>query len=1144
MNNANCKSRSFQGLMVTQFLGAFNDNAFKVVVSLLALRNMPQTAEGAQFVSMIGALFIIPFILFSPYAGFLADRFSKRSVIIAAKIAEALVMGLGFFALASGNLLGLCAVLFLLSAQSAFFSPAKYGILPEILDNAELSKGNGYLQMWTFLAIIFGTACGGQIVTIFFDISYASIFFIFISAVGIAASIFITRVPAHPAQQFEVNAFRNTVRTIKDIKRNKPLFLTLVAICYFWFSGAVFQMNAILFGKTVLVLSEIQVSILLTAAAFGIGLGSALAGRLSGGKVEFGLVPVGALGMTAFYLMLGNRLLSFSQTLLFVLFIGIFGGFFIIPLNAYFQQQSPPAERGRFLAASNLLSSMGILFASVILWFLGTVIGFDAARIFSIMGLLSFAAMLYIFRTLPDTFLRFFNWVLTHTIYRVRVSGIEHIPQEGGALIVCNHVSYVDPSLLLASVQRPIRFLIYRGIYDNVFLKPFCRIVKGIPVSLYDGPKAMMKSLKEAREAIEAGDLVCIFAEGGLTRTGNMLPFNQGFEHIMKDLDAPIIPACIDSIWGSVFTYENGRYFWKMPKRFPHPIAVCFGAALPSFSKTHQVRLAVQELMADAFAMRGPEQKKLHIEFIHEAKKHPFRFCMADSTGVRLSYIKVLTAVMVMSQQLFGKDEEESPDEMVGVYLPASCAASLVNGAILFSGKIPVNLNFTGSKESLDSAVRQCGMRRIVTSRKFLEKASLEEREGMIFLEDIQKEITQSERIKTLLAALLLPPALIKIFFVKGNKVNTNDVATIIFSSGSTGEPKGVMLTHTNIFSNIEGLYQVLNLRRGDVVMGVLPFFHSFGFTATLCCPVGVGIGVVYHANPLDAGTVGRLIKKYKATVLMGTPTFISAYMRKCTKEQFQSLRYVVVGAEKLKQNVSEAFYEKFNLIPFEGYGATELSPIVSMGIPDYISRKEDITQTGHKEGTVGHPIPGVAAKIVNPDSFEQLSTDEEGLLLIKGPNVMKGYLNQPEKTKEVIRDGWYISGDIATIDKDGFICITDRLSRFSKIGGEMVPHIKIEGEISNILGAVEPVCVVTAVPDEKKGERLAVLYTGDLNIEEIWGRLNQREIPKLWIPKREHFYQVKEIPLLGSGKLDLKKIKSMAREIAASATEGGANDE
>lgn len=731
-------------------------------------------------------------------------------------------------------------------------------------------------------------------------------------------------------------------------------------------------------------------------------------------------------------------------------------------------------------------------------------------------------------------FLRMLNWIITHSLYSMRVIGRENIPTKGGALLVCNHVSYVDPLIVFGTVKRHVRFMTFQGIYNNFFSRPVCKITGAIPVSLYDKPKAILKSLQQAKQAIEQGHIVCIFAEGGLTRTGNMLPFTKGFEYIMKDLDAPIIPMHIDRIWGSIFSYWEGKYFWKMPKMIPYPVTISFGKPMPASSRNYQVREAVQVLSADAFKLRGQDQKKLHIAFIDEVKKHPFKFCMADSTKLKLNYLQVLVSMLLFSKKILELNKNKfREEEMIGVLLPTSVAASIVNGAIFCAGKIPVNLNFTTSKESIDSSIKQCRMNMIITSRKFIEKIKFEQSGHMVFIEDLKAQISKKEKVLTSLAGIFLPSFLIKELFVKGDRINIDSIATVIFSSGSTGKPKGIMLSHGNIFSNIEGIYQVLNLEHDDVIMGILPFFHSFGFTANLCFPLGAGLSVVYHSNPLDAACIGSMIQKYKAAIIMGTPTFFSAYAKKCSKEQFSSIRFAITGAEKLKESISRDFFEKFGIVPFEGYGATELSPIVSLGVPDYINKQQRIKQVGFKPGTVGHPIPGVAVRIVDPNTLKPLPLGEQGLLLVKGPNVMKGYLFAPQTTKEVIKDGWYVTGDIAKIDEHGFIQIMDRISRFSKIAGEMVPHVKIEDEIMKITGVSEPFCAVTTVPDERKGEKLVVLCQRIIDTDWLWKKLNACPLPKLWIPKKEDFYYVDEIPLLGSGKLDLKKIKSMAQEIA-----------
>ena len=735
---------------------------------------------------------------------------------------------------------------------------------------------------------------------------------------------------------------------------------------------------------------------------------------------------------------------------------------------------------------------------------------------------------------IEQALVRLFIWVMAHTVYQLRVQNADRVPTNGGALLIANHISYVDALFILAVLKRPVRIIMSRKMYDLPVLNWFGRILRVIPIDHEDGPKAIIKAFADARQAIDDGELVCIFPEGVLTRTGNMLPFNRGFEHIMKGLKAPIIPLYLDNIWGSIYSFANGRYFWKMPKVTLYPISIVFGGPMPPDSKAYQVRQAVQELGAEANILRGVWRKKLHLAFIDEVKRHGLKFCMADSMGGQFTYSKTFAAAVALSKTLFPSSRRpKETNEMVGILLPSSCMAAISNIAVAFAGKVPVNLNFTLSQESFDSCIKQCRMQTIITSRAFLEKLGTQPRPEMVFLEDLKLKINSVQTAIYFLSALILPKGLLTALYVQGDKTNVDDVATVIFSSGSTGEPKGVMLSHANIFSNIESFYQVFNIRRDDVVVSALPFFHSFGFTATMCFPIGTAVGVVYHTNPLDASTIGKMAMKYKGTILMGTPTFLSAYVKKCTKEQFAHVRMAVVGAEKLKEALAQAFKEKFGVLPFEGYGATELSPIVTVGFPDYVSQETMERQVGNKFGKVGHPIPGVAVKVVDPDSFETKASNEEGLLLVKGANVMKGYLNNPAKTAEVMKDGWYITGDIATIDEDGFIKITDRLSRFSKIGGEMVPHIKVEENIMEAIGATDPVVTVTSVADEKKGEKLVVLYTVDIDLDAIGDSLIRKGIPNLWIPKKENFFKIDAIPLLGTGKIDLKKIKTLAQDLA-----------
>jgi acyl-[acyl-carrier-protein]-phospholipid O-acyltransferase/long-chain-fatty-acid--[acyl-carrier-protein] ligase len=392
------------------------------------------------------------------------------------------------------------------------------------------------------------------------------------------------------------------------------------------------------------------------------------------------------------------------------------------------------------------------------------------------------------------------------------------------------------------------------------------------------------------------------------------------------------------------------------------------------------------------------------------------------------------------------------------------------------------------------------------------------------------------ERIGAFLSSFL-PVGLLESSLGRGKRpVELDDLATIIFSSGSTGEPKGVMLSHYNIGSNIQQLEQVLGLTHQDRVLGVLPFFHSFGFTGTLCLPAVVGVGAVYHSNPLDAKTIGPLVKKHKLTFLLATPTFLQLYMRGCGAEDFGSLRLVMTGAEKLPERLATAFEEKFGIRPLEGYGCTECGPGVAVNTDDF--RSAGFMQVGGKRGKIGHPLPGVSVHIVDPQNGTPLPLGQAGLMLVRGPNIMQGYLGRPEKTAEVLKDGWYVTGDIAALDEDGFLQITDRLSRFSKIGGEMVPHIRVEEQLHELAGVTEQTFAVAGVPDEKKGERLVVLHKlADGTLQATLEKLAQSDLPNLWKPRPDQFFHVEALPYLGTGKIDLRKVKEMAVAFAAGTT-------
>jgi len=1118
-------------LFVTQCQGAFSDNMFKFVVIFTAMSQFPNEADQDRLVALIGVFFAVPFILLTMTGGFFADRCSKAHMAVRIKTAEIVIMSIAACGLYYSNLNVLIGVIFLMSAQSAFFGPVKYGLLPELLEEKRLSWGNGYIGLGTFIAVILGTIAGGFLFDWFDNQAATGVILTLLAVAGYLASRGIKRMPpADPNKVYRINFLGEFWQQLKYARKDRVLFLSVIGSTYFWFLGALVQQSVMIYGRNELDLSFRSTSILFAMMAVGIGIGSFLAGYLSARKIEYGLIPLGALGVAVFSFCMGQSGLSTTYFGLFLGLLGFFGGFYIIPINAIVQHRPEKERKGSVIAMQAFLSWGGIL-ASAGVYLLLKNIGLETGEIFIFIGAITLVGTVYVIWLLPDSLLRLLLVILTNTIYRIRVLGRDNIPDKGGVLFVCNHLSYVDALLLVASIDRPIRFIMAQDIYTNKFIKPFARIMGAIPIPTTARPRETIAALKHARDLIQKGEVVCIFAEGQISRTGNLLPFRKGFERIMKGLHEPILPINLDGVWGSIFSFERGRFLYKWPRKIPFPVTVSFGEAMPPQSPPFEVRTAVQDLATQAWPNRKIYFDTLHRKFVHTAKHHPFRFAMSDPRSGRLSYGALLPKVIFMARTLRPHWQDQ---EKVGILLPPSVPGALVNYAAFLMGKVPVNLNYTLSENAIASCIEQCGIKTIVTSKLFLARTKLQLPETSLFLEDLLHKPKLSQKIISFLMAWTLPVRVLEKSLGQARKIELDDTATIIFSSGSTGEPKGVMLSHYNIASNVEQIGQTLALGKRDVLLGILPFFHSFGFTGALALPPTLGIGVTYHANPLDSKMVGSLVEENKVTYLIATPTFLQIYLRGCQAEQFKSLEFVMVGAEKLPERLAMAFEEKFGLYPVEGYGCTECSPVVSANTRDF--RKGNLHQVGIKPGKIGHPLPGISIRIVDPDSHTAVPTGSAGLMLVKGPNVMQGYLGKPEKTAEVLQDGWYTTGDIAAIDEDGFLTITDRLSRFSKIGGEMVPHIKVEDVLHELIEETEKSLAVSSLPDERKGERLVVLHCLTASrLEECHSKLAEADIPNLWKPRRDLFFHVDSLPYLGSGKLDLSLLKELARKFADS---------
>src|SRR5580693_4560564 len=1124
------KNAGFHSFLWTQFLGAFNDNVYKILVSMRAVDVAANSGSNSDtYLALSMVVFAIPFLLFSGYSGHLADVVSKRKVLISVKVFEIFVMLLGLAAFFSTRIELMLVVLFLMALHSTVFSPAKYGIVPEMLPDKDLSRANGLLEMSTFVAIVLGTFVGSILFAAWKGEPWKmGVVTLAVAVAGFLTSLKITRVPPSGAHApFQLNPFGEVWIGTKHLLKERPLTLTVLGISYFWFLGALFQMDLLLFGKEVLKETDLKVGLLVTALAIGIGIGSMLAGRLSGNKVELGLVPLGAVFMGIFCIFLYASRGSYTLSVISLSLLGLSSGLFIVPLNAYLQQRSENHEKGRIIATNNFYNTVGLLLASAALKGLHGQLHVSPDKFMLIFGIVTLISSIYIVSVVPEFLVRFVLWLATHTLFKIRIVGQENVPFRGPALLVANHMSHIDGFLINACIQRFIRFMVWKPYYELPVLNWFFKLTKAIPVGT-GGPRDVVASIRAARKELEEGHMVCIFAEGAISRTGNLLPFRRGLEKIVDGLDVPVIPVHLDRLWGSIFSFERGRFLWKWPKRIPYPVTVSFGTPMPASSSAHEVRQAIQELASAASGYSKSSGDLLDLRFIRTAKKNWRKFAMADSSGRELTYGRALTGSLLVSAWV---RKNRRSEEMIGLLLPSSVGGALANTGVMIAGKVPVNLNFTAGRESMASAVEQCGIRTILTSKVFLAKAKLEtmleNMDGMVYVEDILGRMSGFAKLRALAAARLVPARLL----AAGGKRGSDSLATVIFSSGSSGVPKGVMLSHYNVLSNIQAMAQVFWINDHDVVVGVLPFFHSFGFTVTVWLPLVSGCGAAYHTNPTEASKIGEIVAKHRGTLLVSTPTFYASYTRKCTAEQFSSLRFVLVGAEKLRESIAKGFHEKFGLELLEGYGCTEMSPVVAVNGPNFEAGKD--TQLGNKLGTVGQPLPGIAVKIVNPSTMEPLDPNNEGLVLVKGPNRMIGYLNQVERTAEAVHNGWYVTGDIGALDDEGFLRITDRLARFSKIAGEMVPHLKVEESIYAIMG--EYGCAVTGIPDDQRGERLVAIYTRpDMTPLELWQRLSDTDLPKLWLPKRENFYLVDALPTLGTGKLDLVAVKAKAQQLAA----------
>ena len=1000
---------SFLGLLVTQFLGAANDNILRWLV--IGIGKQFVAPERVSWILAAGsAAFVLPYVLLAAPAGYLADRYSKRKVIVTCKVAEIFIMLLAVVAIKLGSVPLMMVVVTAMGAQSALFGPSKLGSIPEMLHESKISSANGVLELTTVVAVTVGMVVG-NVLTEAMGFQgqerwwLSAVVLLGVAAAGLAASLLIKRLAvANLRRTFPWDAASQTWRDVKTLAADRTMFRVALGIMFFWSLAMLAQLNIDQFAFQGGATKQTQVVPLLMALVVGVGLGSVLAGVWSGGRVELGILPLGASGLAFSAVMLftvEGELYGASEhwtvsyvgasALLFLL--GTFAGLFNVPLAAYMQSYSKPENRGTILAASNFLTFAGMLVTSGIYWLLTSEhLSFTPRQVFLLCGIVTLPVLIYIVCIIPQASIRFLAWLVTHTAYKVRVHERYNLPETGAALLAPNHITWLDGLFLIAISPRPIRMIITGDLVTNRWTKGLARIMGAIPIRRWR-PKATRSAIESAREALNNGELVCVFPEGGVSRSGQLQEFRSSTLELLRGTSAAVVPVYLDELWGSIFSFRGGRFFSKWPTLRARPVSIWFGEKIEQPQSIHAVRQAVQDLGAEAVAGRKGRMMVLPRLMLRKCRKAMFRFKIADSAKMQLTggllLMRSLIARRMLRREVFSQDER-----YVGILLPPSVGAVVVNSAVTLAGKVSANLNYTVTCDVLNACIRNAGIRHVLTSKKVMEKLDLDIDAEVVLLEDLKAKVTIIDKLVGALLAFVTPmPLLERVLGV--HKMTGDDELTVIFTSGSTGNPKGVVLTNHNVGSNVEAIDQVIHLRPDDTLMGILPFFHSFGFMVTLWTVLGLDVRCVYHFTPLDARQVGKLAGQWGVTVLLSTPTFLRSYLRRCDPNDFEKLEIVVAGAEKLPVDLCDAFEEKFGVRPVEGYGATELSPLVSVNVPCKRSQTDEIDC---KEGTVGRPVPGVTVKTVHPDTFEELPIGAAGMLLVKGPNVMQGYLGQPEK--------------------------------------------------------------------------------------------------------------------------------------------------
>lgn len=1141
------------------FFNSFVDLGHKILIqNLFYMTESP--AEFTIFSAIVNAMILIPYLLMFSPSGFIADKFAKSSVLkITAWAALPLTILITLFYY-QGLFWAAFIMTLLLATQSALNSPAKYGYVKEYFSPEKLAKANGYVQALTVAAILLGTF----LFSLFFQkllgassfntgadksqmmkaIAPLGFLLILSSLFESIMSLFLPKFKAVSKDScFKLKTYftGGYVReNLKDIFHNKTVLYCILGLSIFWgINQVVLACYGAYLKDHVLGATPLYVQGAMGIAVIGVILGSLYFGKISKQFIEVGTVPI-AVAATAISLWLMVSITNKTEILILFLVYGFFSGLLLVPLNSLIQFHAPENKLGKILAANNFLQTLfmfGFLMLTVIL----TLLDIDAVWVFRLLFAFSLIIGVITIKMLPQSMIRFILYFFVSKFYRLKVHGLNNLPANGGVLLLGNHTSYLDWAAIQLASPRPVRFVMDRRIYNNWLLKWLFKAIGMIPISR-GGSKGSIHAIEGA---LKNGDVVCLFPEGHLSRNGQLGQFFKGYELAIQNIQdqVVIVPFYLHGLWGSSLSLATKR-FKSISKDLGQlrQIIMVFGEKLPATTHPAELKEKVITLSEVAWRLYAESFSSITQAWLYRSKSQGFNVSMIDAkSDMRFSGYRSIGAVWGLSailKKLFKNQAEINQN--IGLLLPSTVAGVLANLAVLSLGKTVVNLNYTASEQAFLFMLNKAGISTIITSSLFLTKLRAKgipmddwlKGRVVICLEDLRDQVSLGSKISKLLMAVCLPAFCLKYFLCRPSAFDLNKPAVILFSSGSEGLPKGVMLSHQNILANAKQSACVLNLQSEDRVLGSLPLFHAFGLTVTALMPLLMGTPVIFYPDPTDAKGVAKTVATYEATVLCGTSTFLNLYARhpKVHGLMFNSLRLVISGAEKLSEAVRAIFKDKFNLEIYQGYGATETCPVVSFNLPDILVKEDWHIQTSHQPGSVGLPVPGTSLLIVDPVSFEILPLGQEGLLLISGPQVMMGYLEDLERTQKALiqknNETWYVTGDKAKLDDNGFLTIVDRYSRFAKVAGEMVSLSAVESSLQKSIPSLD--CVAMAVSDEKKGEQIVLLVAeqADVSSDILRNLIQQVDMPALWKPKEILF--ISAIPKLGSGKTDYGTVKKL----------------